>query len=69
MESQCPLYNRIPRKVIACKGGFPDLISKMVSHGVKVTNQNSGQGVRTGIVITCNYDGCCKGEGFESECI
>lgn len=45
-----PHCNRKPRKVIACKGGFPDLIRKMISHGVKVINQNTDQGVCKGVV-------------------
>lgn len=41
MESLCPYYNWKPRKMIACKAAFPNLISKIVSHGVKVTNNSS----------------------------
>lgn len=42
VESLCP-HNRQSEFML---GWFPDLISKMVSCGVRVTNQNAGQGVR-----------------------
>lgn len=55
--------------MIACKGGFPDLISRMMSDGVQVKNQNSGQGVFRGLGTTCNYDGCCKVLDYKSDSI